>query len=152
MFFKHALNVIIRDNALGAQLAVHGTKLTGESFAEIIPENGILPIEYLGIINGVGIFQVVGENEGAFVVDADGGIEVVGKQHDFLFERHLFTSSCQRVVILCGDVDENHDNEQTNHQPHSPASSSGGWIAVPIKLGNIFFARESIIRNSSVNR
>ena len=114
MFLEHTLHFFIGQRPGGTQPLIHRFHLIKERRAHILPENRLLPVEYVrAALGSVNILQIVAEYQRALVVDADGGVEVVW-QKDNLF----------------------------SHSETSP----------PMNDGNIFFARESTMRNSSVKR
>ena len=67
--------------AIGAQLLVHGLDILIESCPDIDPQDGLLTVVDIGPGLGmIDVLQIVGEHQRAFVVDADGGIEVIGQR------------------------------------------------------------------------
>ena len=83
MLLKHPLRLLIGKSTGRAELLIHSLQVIKKGSADILPQNTLLPVEYISAaFRLVDVFQIVGEDECAFVVDPYGRIKVIGQKYD----------------------------------------------------------------------
>ena len=89
MLLKCLLDLVIGDHPGGAKGLIHGPQLFREHLPQVFPEYGLLTVVDVSTTRRtVDVLQIVGEHKGAFVVDPNRGIHVVGQKYDLLIHLH----------------------------------------------------------------
>ena len=89
MLLKCLLDLVIGDHPGGAKSLIHGPQLFREHLPQVLPEYGLLTVVDVSTTRRtVDVLQIVGEHKGAFVVDPNRGIHVVGQKYDLLIHLH----------------------------------------------------------------
>ena len=80
VLLKGGFHPAVGQHAGAAQGLIHGLDFAGEGVAQVAPHHALLAVEHVRAARqGVGVLQAVAEYQRALVIDAQGGVKVIGQ-------------------------------------------------------------------------